>query len=354
MSMTSLERVMATVHNQIPDRVPVHLHNFLPAIRRAGFPMDAALQDGELLAESHLKYWRDFGHDVLLVENGVVAEAQACGCEVEYRPDQPADVIGHVLAEGLERIDDLEVPDPWTTHPMREVLKAVRILAREVGDRVFIMGRADQGPAALFAALRGYEQFIVDLKLDEERDLVRRALDYCTRVHLRYAEALREAGAHGTSMGGAGADLIGPHLHRTFCHPYARQVIEAVGTPEFPYSLHICGDATPILGDMVSTGAQMLELDYKTDMASAKARARGRCTLLGPVNPVTIWGGRPEDVEAEAKQAIETLAPGGGFILGPGCALGIDTPDDNVHALVESARRYGTYRPDGSLVHMPA
>jgi uroporphyrinogen decarboxylase len=31
----------------------------------------------------------------------------------------------------------------------------------------------------------------------------------------------------------------------------------------------------------------------------------------------------------------------GGFILGPGCALGSETPADNIHALVESAKKYG-------------
>ena len=49
-----------------------------------------------------------------------------------------------MLAGGLERVRDLEVPDPTTTQPMCEVLKAVRILRHEIGDRAFIMGRADQ------------------------------------------------------------------------------------------------------------------------------------------------------------------------------------------------------------------
>jgi uroporphyrinogen-III decarboxylase len=232
---------------------------------------------------------------------------------------------------------------------MCEVLKAVRILRREIGDGAFIMGRADQGPVALFAALRGYEQAIIDLQLDEDPELLAAALDYCVRVHRRYAEALRDAGAHGTAMGGAGVDFIGARLHRRFCHPTSTEVIRAVGSPAFPYSLHICGDATEILDDMVGTGAQMLELDYKTDLRAAKAAVAERTTILGPVNPVTIWGGTPDAVMDEARAAMDVLAPGGGFILGPGCALGLDTPDENVHALIEAARRFGVYRPDGTL-----
>lgn len=354
MTMTSLERVMTTIGHGIPDRVPVDLHNFLAAIRSAGMPLGAALQSGELLAESQLRAWREFGHDVLLVENGVVAEAQACGCEVQYSDEQPADVISHVLAAGLERVSDLEVPDPFTTPPMSEVIEAVRILVREVGDRAFIMGRADQGPVALFAAMRGYEQFILDLALNEEPELIAAALDYCTRVHTRYALALREAGANGTSMGEAGVDWIGPRLYRTFAQPRDVEVVAAVGSPDFPFAVHICGDATEILPDMVATGAQILELDYKTDMHRAKEVLRGRATFLGPVNPVLIFSSpSPAPVEEAARAAIEALGPGGEFILGPGCALGSDTPADNIHALVESAWRHGVYRADGTLERGP-
>ena len=268
--MTSLDRVMTTIHHQIPDRVPTDLHNFLSTIEFAGLPLSQALQSGEMMAEAQLKFWREFGHDMLLVENGVVAEAQACGCAVEYFDGTPARVAGHILAGGLDKVEELEVPDPFTTFPMNEVLKAIQILAREVGDRVYIMGRSDQGPAALAMALRGYEQFVLDLALREELDAIHRVIEFATKVHIRYAQAMKEAGAHGTSMGEAGVDIIGPHLYREFGWPYDCRVIETVGGPDFPYALHICGDSTRILPDMISTGAQILELDYKTDMHQAK------------------------------------------------------------------------------------
>lgn len=351
--MTSLERCQAVIRHQIPDRVPVDLHNFLATVHYAGLPMARALQDGELLAEAQLKFWRDFGQDMLLVENGVVAEAQACGCGVEYFDDGPPRVARHILAEGLDRIDQLEVPDPFTTPPMDQVLKAVRILAREVGDRVFIMGRADQGPGALALALRGYERFVLDLALFEQPELIHQVLDFCVRVQTRYALALREAGAHGTATGGLGVSLLSPELYRSVEQPYERRFIQAVNQPDFPAALHICGDATPILEDMVATGAPILELDYKTDLHRAKEVLRGRAALLGPVNPELLWRAGPGEVEEVAREALELLAPGGGFILGPGCALGYDTPADNIHALIETACKYGVYRSDGLLAHHP-
>jgi len=43
------------------------------------------------------------------------------------------------------------------------LLKATRIVSTELGKRVFVIGRADEGPFALAAILRGYEQFMIDV-----------------------------------------------------------------------------------------------------------------------------------------------------------------------------------------------
>ena len=86
-------------------------------------------------------------------------------------------------------------------------------------------------------------------------------------------------------------------------------------------------------------------------MRKAKAMMQGRSTFLGPVNPELIWDAKsPDEVDAAAREAVEVLGPGGHLILGPGCALGSDTPGDNIHALVEAAKKYGVYNADGSLL----
>lgn len=348
--MSALERCLTVIRHAIPDRVPVDLHNFLTTIYFANFPMAQALQSGEMMAEAQVRFWKEIHHDMLLVENGVVAEAQACGCGVEYFDDGPARVAVHLLADGLEKVAELDVPDPFTTHPMCEVIKAVRILRQELGDQVFIMGRADQGPVALALALRGYEQFLIDLARFEQPELIHRVLEYCVKVQTRYALALKEAGAHGTATGGAGVDIIGPNLYRQIEHPFECKFISAVNSTDFPTALHICGDSTLILKDMVATGAPILELDYKTDMRKAKEVMRGQATFLGPINPELLWAAQnPGEVEDASREAIRILAPGGELILGPGCTLGYDTPLVNIRALVETAWKYGVYKPDGTL-----
>jgi len=50
-----------------------------------GISMAEVFQNGDLLAEAMIKAWRDFGHDMVLLENGTACNTQACGVEVIYR-----------------------------------------------------------------------------------------------------------------------------------------------------------------------------------------------------------------------------------------------------------------------------
>ena len=120
------------------------------------------------MAEGHLKAWREFGHDVIIVENGTVALAQACGCEVQYLPDSAPVLIKPALSS-LDDLDKLHIPNPYTVHPLPECLKATRIVAREVGDWACVMGRADQGPFSLASMLIGIDDFLMALTDPDSR-----------------------------------------------------------------------------------------------------------------------------------------------------------------------------------------
>jgi uroporphyrinogen decarboxylase len=101
---------------------------------------------------------------------------------------------------------------------------------------------------------------------------------------------------------------------------------------------------------MTATGASVLELDYKCDLPEIKAATLGKTTILGVIDPSDVLAlGTPELVASKVREELEILSPGGGLILGPGCALPPLTPDENIHTLIETAYRYGRYRPDGSL-----
>ena len=162
--MNSVERTYTVVHGGIPDRVPVDLHNFMMTAQASGMPFPEYFRNGEAMAEGQLRAWREYGHDVLILENGTAALAEACGCQIEYM-DNTAPVCHGPAIRSLDEIDKLKVPDPYTAFPLNENLKTTRIVANEIGKQAFIIGRADQGPFSLAAMLLGMEQFLLQLSV---------------------------------------------------------------------------------------------------------------------------------------------------------------------------------------------
>ncbi len=343
--MNAVERVGAAIALRDPDRVPVDLHNFQPAAYASGLPMSEVFRDGELLAGAMLQAWREYHHDMILLENGTACSAQACGMEVHYR-DDTAPVAGEPLLRSLEDVAGLEVPDPYTAFPMCEILKATRILSRELGDRAWICARADQGPMDLSAELRGMSEFMVDIATGESEDLIHALLDYARRVATRYACALVECGGHSTSIGEplAGPSMLSPRHYRRYPWLHERRMVDELKQLGIVLHLHICGDTTKITSDFIETGAQVLEIDHKTDAQHIKQAALGKTCLLGNVDTNLLARGTPGEVEDACRSLIEICMPGSGFILGPGCALPPNTPAANIHALVEAAEKYGSYR----------
>jgi MtaA/CmuA family methyltransferase len=207
--------------------------------------------------------------------------------------------------------------------------------------------------------LLGMEQFLMQLavadstrsrrpnpKAEDTAVKLHRLLEFALEVTTRYAYAQIEQGAHATSIGESlsGPDVCSPRTYKMFEWSYAKKMVEQLRRHDIVLAYHICGDATAIVPDMVDTGATILELDYKVDMAKVKHATEGRTTVLGPIDPSGVLAlGTPDLVDQKSKEAIEILGRNGGLILGPGCALPPATPPDNIHALVEAAKKYGTY-----------
>ena len=340
--MTSLERVQAVLNGRVPDRVPVIPQSFLFAAKTNGYDIGQINRNPRLMAESHRASQEKYGYDGCIIDVDDATLAEACGAKVIFRPDSVAVVDdAHPAVEDLRDVPALKLPDPERDGRLCEWMETAQRLMEMIGDHVFIMGRADQGPFDVLALLRGPQDFMCDL-LTEDEDVILEALDWATQAHIIFARAMRDI-SHCTSMGDsyAGPNLVSPEIYRKYALPFEKRVVDAVQTPDKPYSIHICGDASLILEDMAKTGARLFELDWKVDMAQARRVMPKESVIMGNVNPSDpMYLGTPDQVLSQSKAIIEGTG-GQGLILSSGCALGANTKPENVEALVRAARLYG-------------
>ena len=343
--MTSLERMMAVSRGEIPDYLPILPQSFLFSMKNSGYDIGQVNRNPALMAKCHLACREKYGYDGCVMDVDDATLAEACGATVIFREENVAIVDENKpVLKDLRQVDDLKIPDPQKDGRLPEWLETTQRIAEQIGKTHIVMGRGDTGPFSLLTLLRGTEEFMLDM-LEEDEEVIIHALEWATQVHIAFAKAELEVGANVTTMGDsyASPNLVSPEIYKKYALPYEQKVVEAVQTPDKFYAIHVCGDTNMIIEPMGQTGARILEVDWKLDMKKAREVVPESTLLMGNVNPSDpLYLGTPADVEAAVKKVVDDTE-GRGLIISSGCAIGANTPPENMKALIDAGRKYGAH-----------
>jgi MtaA/CmuA family methyltransferase len=253
--------------------------------------------------------------------------------------DQPFGGIGPPLVRRPGDIERIPPPDPGSHGRYPLMLDALHRIVAALGREVFIVACFDQYPFSLAAALMGINEIM--LKLTDDPPMVQALMERCLEYGLAYGGALSHAGADLLSGGDSPAGLIGPKAYREVALPFEKRLITRLKSATGkPVSLHICGNATPILSEMASSGADVLEIDHQVDLAEACRLVGPEIGLWGNIDPVAVLAhGSTQQVQQASRQAVEAARNCGHrrFVLSSGCTLAMETPFKNLEAMLERA-----------------
>jgi MtaA/CmuA family methyltransferase len=338
--MNARERVLATLERRPVDRVPVGPMMMDFAATTIGVPVGVFCQDADVMARANVATWERLGHDIVFLGSDNYYIAEGFGCVSE----QPPDETPHLAKPPLDHISgvyDLRVPDPLTGGRMPVFVEATRQVRAALGDEVAIR-TPGTGPFALASYFVGTQDFLIEVGM-ADRELpgcdpgaIHHALDLAADALIAFGKACFDAGADllhcGDSL--ASCDVISPAAYEKWAYPYERKVIQAWSAYGAKTLLHICGDSSAVIGLYAETGADLIEVDHKVDLAYARDTVAGRSCLIGNLDPVTVLlQGTPERVAAESDRCLETCADGG-YVLGSGCVVPRFTALENLQAMV--------------------
>jgi len=336
--MNGFQRINAALGGCWPDTRPVMLHNFMMAAREAGYTMAEFREDPRKIADSLIRAVETYHYDGIVVDIDTATLAGAVGVPVDFPEDQPARAHGQYVTR-LEEANDLAHVDIGGYRYVQVWLEAVRILKDHFGDDVYIRGNCDQAPFALASMMRTPELWMMDLLTDEDNAFS--LLEYCTDVTCQFVRLMAQTGCHMVSNGDspAGPEMISPQMYRRFALPYEKRIVEQAHRLGLPYTLHICGNTDAILADMLETGADCFELDYKTDIGKVFSFFQDTACLIGNIDPSGVLAqGTADDVIRETKRVLDIYSSSPRLILNAGCAIPAETPPENLKALIAAAR----------------
>jgi uroporphyrinogen decarboxylase len=225
-------------------------------------------------------------------------------------------------------------------------LKLWKLIAREMGDHGIVGMPSGASTVILNGPDDIYDYYDCPQKLYEKRE---RMIDRLERRMARITEL--DVKPDFLLCGGSGSLVWqSPAIFRELALPVLQRATELACELGIPTHVHSCGPEK----ELVKMAAQETTLTVidplevppmgDCDLAELKRLYGSQIVLKGNLHTTKVMlHGSVENVIAASKRAIDDGAQGGGFILSTGDQCGRDTPDENIRAMVETARTYGRY-----------
>lgn len=261
---------------------------------------------------------------------------RALGGRIKFRRKGAPDVLEPLLvtANDVQRLD-LDLLDGDAD--IRVLRDTTRHVATALGDQLMV-GSSAWGPFTYAGLLFGVERLMRSIYKDQEA--VHQVLAFAAELSYRYLAPFVAAGAGLISVADptASGDLISRRQFETFVLPYQTRLIQRLRALGAQVLVHICGETTDRLELIAGTGAAIVSVDYKVDLARAAERLQGRIALAGNLDPVAVMqSSSPEQVAEASRAAIRLAGPHSGHVLMPGCDIPPSVPLAHIQAMVDTA-----------------
>jgi uroporphyrinogen decarboxylase len=355
MSLTSRERVLAAFAFEEPDHVPCWL-GASPEFREL-----ARLHLGLANDESLSLYLGDDFRRVFARYAGPPEFAPTANLtypDATYRTPFGVERHGYGYGMPLNRplkevetvrqIHDYAWPDPaWMD------VSHIREEARQYSGQYAILG-GDWSPF-WHDAIDLFSFTNLSYRMYDHPALVDALLEHIVDYYFDVSARIFDAAADvidiffiGNDFGGQTGPLIGEKLFRRFYVPHLKRLAGLGHDYGLKVVMHCCGGFAPLIPAMIEAGLDGLQALQPTcrgmDPAELKAAFGDKIVLMGAIDTQMLIEGTPGQARAETRRVLGIMKPGGGYIASPSHDYLLpETPLENVLALYETVREYGSY-----------
>jgi uroporphyrinogen decarboxylase len=322
------------------DRVPAYIFTGICNAQLIGSPMSELLLDPKVFVKAQVAAFERYKPDIMIMMRDLLMDVEALGNELQFPENSMCISKTEVLKEDKGRLGSLQLADPKKDGRIPDYLWACAETKEILSDA--IVSAVIAGPWTIAMGLRGATELILDSMNDP--DYVHELMTFCTQATIDLTEELAEIGVGiGYSEAPASCSLISPDMYREFVLPYHKQLVSHFQEKKVGVGLHICGNADPIIEDIVSTGASNVSIDSGTDMGRAVEATRSKTVLIGNVDTGTFMADSKEEMKHAVQNCIDLAPADSGYILAPGCEVPGAAPAEKIDWFMDLANELGTY-----------
>ena len=324
------------------ERTPVWMMRqagrYLPEYRaiRAKADFLTLCKTPELASEVSIQPVDILGVDACIIFSDILVVPEAMGMELIVEEGKGGPHFPKPVRSRAD-IDRLRMPDP--NRELKYVMDAVTLTRSRLNGRVPLIGFAGS-PWTLATYIvegGGTRSFRAVKELIYSRPADAHALlDKLARSVAAYLSAKIAAGAQAVQIFDTWGGILPPDAFEEFSLRYIRQVLELVDRDSAP-TIVFCKDCGHSLPAIAASGADVVGLDWTTDIGSARALVGDRVALQGNLDPGMLYA-PPGQIRHGVVRLLEKYGKGTGHVFNLGHGITPDVPVEHARAFVRAVQ----------------
>jgi len=324
------------------DRPPVWLMRqagrYLPEYRAGRVQNDflATCHDPKLAADVTMMPLDRFPLDAGIIFSDILVVPEAMGCSLAYPSGGPT------VTPTIETAADLDaLVEPDVEKALGFVGRAIAEVKTRLSRPVPILGftGAPFTIACYMTPSPGRDRSLgARLLMMKDPGLFDELMERLTRVIIEYLKMQVRFGADAVQLFDTWAGDVPPHEYERRVLPYHARIMGALAESGVPRILFINGIGN-LLELAVESGANVIGLDWRIDMADARRRVGPNIALQGNLDPLILYA--PRDVIRDEVRRVHNAAEGVGHIFNLGHGVLPTTPVEGVEAFVQAVLELG-------------
>jgi uroporphyrinogen decarboxylase len=285
----------------------------------------------ELAAEVTIQPVDLVGVDAAILFADILLPLEGMGLELTFEKGEGP--VIHNPVRSRADVDRLTVSD--AVEDTGYVMEAIRILRRELADKVPLIGFAG-APFTLASYMieGGSTRSYIEAKrlMWQDPEAWDALMQVTTDTVIEYLLAQIEAGAQAVQVFDSWVGYVSPRDYERSVLPHSQRLIEAVSGKGVPV-IHFANNATSMLELVARAGGDVVGLDWRIDIDKAIGILGDDVAVQGNIDPISLYG-PVETIEEKVVDILERVGTRPGHIFNLGHGIDKGTDPDHARALV--------------------
>lgn len=285
----------------------------------------------EVCAEVTLLPIQQFGFDAAIVFSDIMIPLEPMGIDFEYKPGVGPIIHNPIKSKSdVEKLKELDFgKDLQYTGESLGILRSelnVPCLGFVGAPFTLASYMLEGGPSKSYIALKSF--------MYQQTEAWHMLMDKLATNMADYLLFQVQSGAMAVQIFDSWVGILSREDYREYVFPHMQKMVEYIkGKADVPVVI-FGTNSSHLLHDLKATGADVVGIDWKTDMAEAWRSMNYEVAVQGNLDPTLLFGDWSL-IETRAKALFKSMPQKAGFIFNLGHGILPKTPEENVARLVE-------------------